>query len=343
MSNMNHPCDWTEISDPTVLVKQPLVSVHMITYNHEAFLTEAIECVLRQQTEYPYELIIGEDCSKDNTRRIALEYQRRFPEKIRVLYSNWNVGMHLNSQRVFEACRGKYVAYCEGDDYWHHPQKLQKQTEFLEDADECSLVHSDYDIQAGFRAMKATNHRARRQIATGDVFEHLLLENFIATCTTCVRVEVVREYFSSSFPAKGYPLGDWPLWLFASRKGRVEYIDESLATYRLNPGSVTHSGLVFHVKSILSLRQMREDYIEVFGCSEDLLHGVRTANNSNALVASALAGDRQMFFREFNWFRRNNIGWRNGYKTWLRFFIMKCHLSCVLRLRYYIQVRLHLM
>ena len=82
----------TEISDPSVMAVKPLVSVLMITYNHGPYIADAIEGVVSQKTDFPMELIIGEDCSTDNTRKIALDYQRRYPETIRVIYSDRNVG-----------------------------------------------------------------------------------------------------------------------------------------------------------------------------------------------------------------------------------------------------------
>ena len=108
---------YDEISDPAVMNKLPLVSVHMITFNHEPYIARAIEGVLMQETDFPIELVIGEDCSTDGTREIVLEYQKKHPETIRVITSARNVGPNVNELRTDKACRGRYVAYCEGDDY----------------------------------------------------------------------------------------------------------------------------------------------------------------------------------------------------------------------------------
>lgn len=124
----------------------PLISVKMITYNHARYISQAIECVLAQKTVFPFELVIGEDCSTDGTREIVFDYARRYPELIRVITTDQNVGMQKNSNRTSDACQGKYIAYCEGDDYWHHPEKLQKQVAYLESHPECGLVCSDYDV-----------------------------------------------------------------------------------------------------------------------------------------------------------------------------------------------------
>jgi len=123
------PC--LEKSDSSLLCAAPVVSVYMITYNHASYIRRAIESVVTQQADFPFELVIGEDCSTDETRTICFELQHRYPGKIRVLYSNENVGMEMNGRRTKAHCRGTYLAYCEGDDYWIDPLKLQKQVDAL--------------------------------------------------------------------------------------------------------------------------------------------------------------------------------------------------------------------
>lgn len=121
-----------EASDPTRLVARPDVSVGIITYNHEAYLAQAVESVLAQKTDFPFEIIIYEDCSTDATREIALDYQRRHPEIVRVVYSSVNVGMGENVKRGIAATRARYAAGVDGDDFWTDPRKLQDQFNALE-------------------------------------------------------------------------------------------------------------------------------------------------------------------------------------------------------------------
>ena len=125
---------------------ESLVSVSMITYNHAPYIAQAIEGVLQQKVNFPIELVVGEDCSTDGTRQIVLEYQKKYPDIIRVITSDNNVGSHKNSLRTMKACRGKYIAFCEGDDYWHHPHKLRIQVDYLETHPECGLVFADCDV-----------------------------------------------------------------------------------------------------------------------------------------------------------------------------------------------------
>jgi len=117
----------------------PLLSIVTITYNHEPFIAKTIEGVLMQQVNFPIEFIIAEDCSTDGTRAICQQYADQYPELIRLITSESNVGAIANERRAMQAARGKYIAFCEGDDYWTDPLKLQKQVDFLES-------HPDYSV-----------------------------------------------------------------------------------------------------------------------------------------------------------------------------------------------------
>ena len=111
---------------------QPLVSVRVITFNHEKYIRDCLEGILMQKTDFQFEAVIGEDCSTDQTREIVTGYAEKYPDKIRMILSESNAGAYENIFRVQKACRGKYQAFCDGDDYWTDPLKLQKQADFLE-------------------------------------------------------------------------------------------------------------------------------------------------------------------------------------------------------------------
>ena len=113
-------------------VPNPLVSIRTSTYNHGPYIKQCIEGILMQKTNFAFEYIIGEDFSTDETREIVFDYARKYPNIIRVITADYNVGSKANGRRCINACRGKYMALCEGDDYWTDPLKLQKQVDFLE-------------------------------------------------------------------------------------------------------------------------------------------------------------------------------------------------------------------
>ena len=118
------PC--IETSDRIRLCKNPLVSILIVTYNHEPYIRECLESVVGQESDFEYEVVVGEDCSQDNTREICFEFQRRYPEKLRVLWSDENLYKILGNQlRTLHRCRGQYIAYLEGDDFWIDQHKLK--------------------------------------------------------------------------------------------------------------------------------------------------------------------------------------------------------------------------
>lgn len=124
-------CDCCEISDAGALVPSPLVSVVLVIWNHEPFLQEAIDSVLCQKTDFPFEVLLCEDCSSDKSRQICLSAQKRCPDKVRVLFGEQNLGGRLNPMHGFSEARGEYIAWLEGDDYWDCPGKLQMQIELM--------------------------------------------------------------------------------------------------------------------------------------------------------------------------------------------------------------------
>ena len=152
----------------------PLVSVCMTAYNHEDYIAEAIESVLAQQTSFGVELVLGEDCSTDRTGPICREYAAKYPDRIRLVTSPGNVGMRANYRRTFDACRGKYVAYLDGDDWWTDPQKLELQVELMESDPECGMCYarSYFWIEAEKRV--ASLFPAGKPHVT---FDELILEN----------------------------------------------------------------------------------------------------------------------------------------------------------------------
>lgn len=122
--------------------KNPIVTILMPAYNHERYIPQAIESVLAQKTNYPYELLIHDDCSTDSTLAIAQNYTTKHPDKIKIFTEEENQGLLKSYKRLIEQSKGKYLAILESDDYWLDKNKLQIQIDFLES-------NSDYGIVAG--------------------------------------------------------------------------------------------------------------------------------------------------------------------------------------------------
>ena len=263
------------------------VSVCMITYNHEAFIARAIEGVLMQKTDFETELIIGEDCSSDTTRNICREYRERYPEKIRLLAGDRNLGPMSNFLRTFEACDGTYVAFCEGDDYWTDPRKLQKQVEFLEENADYGMVHSDYDrVDQVSGKVRKFVHRHEGKVVVGAVFEQLLGANSIGTASVCARTELVRkgvELLQENAHAR-WRIADYPLWLEISAHSKVGYLDESMAVYRSLPESASHSHNERKLMELIkSSYEVKSYFIARYGVDNAISNKIMKVYNSTIL------------------------------------------------------------
>jgi glycosyltransferase involved in cell wall biosynthesis len=123
---------------------KPLVSVGMLVYNHGPYVAKAIQSVLMQEVDFEYEIVIADDCSTDNSREIILSYKKRYPDIIKLVFQEHNVGMRLNSDSLRHACTGKYRATLEGDDFWVITDKLKKQVEFLENNPDYIAIGGDF-------------------------------------------------------------------------------------------------------------------------------------------------------------------------------------------------------
>jgi len=221
-----------------------MVSVLMITYNHEQFITQAIDSVLMQQTDFEYELIIGEDCSTDSTREIVIEYAGKHPEKIRPLLHDHNLGMmgKYNFVAVYKMCQGKYIALLEGDDYWTDPYKLQKQVEFLENHPECTLCAHNTKIvyencespEKAFLPKTLDNFIPAGQEKIFDI-EELFKWYFMHTSSIFFRNGVIKifpEYFYR------LPMADWGLFILLALSGRIGYVNEIMSAYRIHSNGI---------------------------------------------------------------------------------------------------------
>ena len=212
-----------------------IVSVCMLTYNHELYIREAIEGVLLQKTNFKIELIIGEDCSKDNTRKICLEYQNKYPDLIKLFLPQQNVGMQQNSIETLRKSSGKYIAMCEGDDYWNDPYKLQKQVDFMEANSDYAIVYHKVKIfdetENVFRPEE--NNLSDKEITY--TIEDLAKHNFIHTPSVLLRANTLDF---STIKKSSNVFMDYFLLMICARSGKIKYLPQCMAVYRVWGGSV---------------------------------------------------------------------------------------------------------
>lgn len=223
-------------------IQNPIVSVVIITYNQEQYIRQCIDSILNQETEYPYEIIIGEDCGIDATREICIEYQQKYPERIMLLLQDSNQGLLRNYRDVLNLCRGKYIAQCAGDDYWHNNQKIQLQINFLENNNDYGIVHSDYDIlytNSG-KTHKSVNTRFNKKIPIGYVMKELYSQYHIVAPTVCFLKKIFFENVPyNEFLKKSFEMEDLPTFIIMSKFTQTGYINQSTATYRKGHFSVS--------------------------------------------------------------------------------------------------------
>lgn len=258
----------------------PLVSVKMITYNHAPYIANAIERVLSQKTNFNFELVIGEDCSTDGTRDIVFQYAKKHPNIIKVITSTENVGMRKNGARTQNACRGKYIAYCEGDDYWHCDKKLQIQVNYLESHPECGLVCSDYDVfftendKLINNYIKYNGWKFPESLSVKDFVEpNSYINKVVFTCTVLARkklIDSIKQADPYLHSNDHFKMGDTQLWAEISQKEKVHLIDRSLATYQILPESAANTKIpIKHLKFRLSMHQMRLYLCEKYDVDQD--------------------------------------------------------------------------
>lgn len=217
---------------------EPVISVCMTTYNHGAYLAKAIESVLMQKCSFPYEIVLGEDCSTDNTPSICLEYQKAHPDIIRIITSQSNVGMKQNYRRTIEACRGKYIAICDGDDWWIYDRKLEEQALYLETHEQTGMCFT--------RSERRDDISRTREIypagpGTED-FKSMLFYNPAENCTAMARRELILQYYAEIRPQhRDWKTDDLPMWLWFAARSNIHFIDRISAVHRVLKHSVSHS------------------------------------------------------------------------------------------------------
>ena len=304
---------------------EPLVSVKMITYNHVPYIAQAIEGVLQQKTNFPVELVIGEDCSTDGTREIVFDYQKKFLQIIRVITSDQNVGTKINGYRTMKACRGKYIAFCEGDDYWHHPEKLQKQVDYMESHPECGMVFSDCDVyyNDSKRLLKSLNYSNNGfQLPTNLTIEQIIgrggVVRWICTCTVMLRRNLYEQVIEGDpylHQSEKFLMGDTQLWAELSSISEVSYIPESLSTYRIHSDSLSKSkDFKKALRFEISASEMRMYLCEKYKLSENIQRKEESDWCNYAIQLAFYERDAKLALEVKK--RKQTLTW----KEWLRYF-----------------------
>lgn len=233
------------IEYPSEVSENPVVTVCVMTYNQVGYITECLEGILMQKTNFTVEILLGDDESSDGTREVCLEYAKLYPQKIRMFLHHRanNIKINGNSSGRFNfiynllSAKGKYIALCEGDDYWTDPLKLQKQVDFMENDEDCSLCfHATKHI---YEDTALNQIKRPRNIPENHIIPiaNLITKGGGAMATNSMFF--LKKYIQN-MPnwSREAAVGDVPLMLVLASRGKVGYIDRVMGTYRrMTPGS----------------------------------------------------------------------------------------------------------
>lgn len=215
-------------------MKTPLVSIVTLAYNHEEYISLAIDSFLMQKTTFSFEIVIHDDASTDQTQNIIKVYEKKYPELIKPIYQKENQkskGGGIVTRTAFSAAKGKYIALCEGDDYWTDPLKLQKQVEFLERNADYSMIHTDANVFNVSIGKTIKDYYKTKSIIHEFPVSHadiLLHKHRVFTCTVLIRKEIIDK--CSKDVGFIYPFGDTRLWVEASVHGKIKFLSDTTAT-----------------------------------------------------------------------------------------------------------------
>jgi glycosyltransferase involved in cell wall biosynthesis len=212
----------------------PMISICCITYNHEKFIAEALDSFLMQKTKYPFEIVVGEDKSTDGMLNVLNDYRQRYPNIIKLITSEKNVGANANFFRSIGACKGEFIALCEGDDFWRDDKKLERQVTFLRDNPEYVITFSDCQPFGERGPLQGNFGGALRDLSKDD----LKRATPIYTLTACFR-NVIKEFPPEMELTK---VGDLFLWSLLGHHGKGKFLRDAVpAGYRIHAGGVHSS------------------------------------------------------------------------------------------------------
>ncbi|MDD5975738.1 MAG: glycosyltransferase [Bacteroidales bacterium] len=219
--------------------KEIKVTVRCITYNQKEYIRQCLDGFVMQQTNFRFEAIVHDDASSDGTADIVREYAEKYPDIIKPIFETENqYSKHDGSLgRILNAnTRGKYVALCEGDDYWTNPHKLQKQADFLDANPQCSLTY--HACKNVFSTPCKVNYLSGENVK--EFYTDVdLIDYPFQTATVMYRKEIIDSELYKKATAIGCTSGDTIFFLTASRFGTIEGINEQMSVYRRHEGGIS--------------------------------------------------------------------------------------------------------
>lgn len=214
----------------------PLVSICVTTYNHSQYIAECLDSILRQKVSFEYEIVIGEDCSSDDTLVQCESYALKY-SNIVLLKGEHNIGLKENYKRTVHNCRGKYIAFLDGDDYWTDEYKLQKQVDILENDPSVGLC---FTFSSRVDMFSSNESRYPGEAFTLSL-EQFIRRNPAENCTTMAPLDIIIQYYREVQPEKqNWKTEDLPMWIWVAAHYHTYCIHEITAVHRIVRESASH-------------------------------------------------------------------------------------------------------
>lgn len=217
--------------------KRILISTIIPSYNRADTVGQTIESILAQEVDADVEIVIGDDCSTDNAREVLLAYKEKYPDIIRLIFHEQNVGLGANWATCVKACRGKYICNCDNDDYWHNVHKLQIQMDYMESHPEsniCITNHRTHNRTTGeIKECKA-------EINHSDIQQSMWGGCHFCNATIMYRADFLKVHLDlDEFIKRHFTLQDWPAWVILTAYTDIDELPESTATWCIETVSIT--------------------------------------------------------------------------------------------------------
>ena len=215
-------------------MRPPFLTVCIITYNHEKYIKQALDSVLNQITDFEWNILIADDFSNDNTRKIIQEYKELYQDKIQLHLQNKNVGSAQNFTDLINKPSSKYIAYLEGDDYWIDKHKLQEQVNFLEKNPKFSLVHTNVIVLQNGEEIYPPPLKPWNNNNSEVDLEFGLQKPLAFSGTTVFRKIDFNKFLNSKY--KKVRAGDWAFWVILLLFGKAKFLNKPTVVYRIGVG-----------------------------------------------------------------------------------------------------------
>ncbi len=253
------------------------VSVIMVTYNQEKYIDEAIRSVVLQKFNYPYEIIIGDDCSTDKTLEHCLNWQKKYPDLITVIQRDQNIGIQRNYIDAYNHCQGEYIAICEGDDFWCSKHKLQRQVDYMDTHKDCNICfHRVVNLYMSNNSKSLSNGSGTK--IDSDITD-LAKSNYITNLSVMYRNNAISNLPNWLTEIQS---PDYVIHMLHASTGNIHYINKPMAVYRQHAKGIWGSNL--KEKQLLISINSRKKLIEHFSSNHLIVENLTKSYTTIALT-----------------------------------------------------------